>query len=284
MKHVQSYAAAFLALALLGCGGSNARRSNTDPLAGLTTPRVEAIVRVERASLQHPERFTDEQLLDPMNQEVFEDLLPGARTVFGFQDPLNFQTGENYVFQLAAYRADGSRVVLPATFASSDFDHLYGSLASNTGVFLGSNQTTTTDQTIRATFNGVEYQTQFALRPRQARVIGKVDINGSAPIDGVVIRFYDPSGLVVGSVTTAIDGSFRATVPQGAASFTVAANSLPANLYRVFTYEGNVYEPSNPGCKAPLPVLGVGSQIIGTISLTERVEGQPAPELTGCTG
>ncbi|AIE86457.1 hypothetical protein [Fimbriimonas ginsengisoli] len=285
MKHVQSYAAAFLALALIGCGGSSDNRSSGgDPLAGLSTPRIEAIVRVERASLMHPDQFSDEQLLDPTNQAVFNDLIPSAKTVFGFQDPLNFQTGENFVFQLAAYRSDGSRVVLPATFTSSDTAGTFGVIASNTGTFNASNQATNVSQTVRAQYNGVEYQTQYAVKERQARIVGSVKLDGGNAPANVILQFYNVDGLVVGTVNTATNGTYRASVPQGAVSFTVVGNSVPDSVYRVFTYEGLVFEDSNPGCKAPLPALSIGTQQLSDITLTTRVPGDAGPTPTGCGG
>jgi hypothetical protein len=122
MKYLQAYAAAVMALLLIGCGGSDGNGGTTPVDNGnLGTPHIEAIVQVSRASLQHPDNFTNAQLLDPNNQAVYNDLLPAAKTVFGLQDPLNFQIGENFVFQLVAYdRVTGARVILPASFFSSD--------------------------------------------------------------------------------------------------------------------------------------------------------------------
>lgn len=282
MKQLKSYAAAILALAIIGCGGSGGGGSTTPTNPNLGTPRIEAIVRVDSSSLQHPGNFTPAELLDPTNQEVYNDLLPTAKTVFGYQDTLNFQVGEHYVFQLAAYdTVTGRRTVLPASFMSSDATNTFGSLAENSGSFEASSTATADNQTVFATYNGVNYQLEYAVRPRQARVIGKIlTSDTNAPVGGVSINFHTDTGLFVGQVTSAKDGSFRASVPTSASQYTVVGNTIPAAEYRVFTFNSLTFAASDADCRAPLPGLVQGTQLIGDILLTPRTQEQPG--LTGC--
>src|SRR5476649_1039848 len=115
MKHVQIVAAALLAFAVVGCGGSG----NGTPAAKINgaTPRVEAIVQVLRTNLQHPDQWTDAQLLNPQTPGLQADLINPL--VFGIEDPTNIQCNEQVVFQLVNYGADGTRNIIPATFVSS---------------------------------------------------------------------------------------------------------------------------------------------------------------------
>jgi len=282
MKQVQSYMAVFLALMVLGCGGSGGSGAAPVLTSNLSTPAIEAIVRVERNNLMHPNSWTDAQLLDPTNQALKADLI--VSTVFGFQDPTDFQTGEEYVFQLAAYTSTGTRVVLPATFQTQDLSFTYGNLGSNSGVFTASDQTTTTDQVIQASYNGITYSAKYDIRQRQARLLGQA-LYGTTntPVAGSVLDFYDPNGAVVGTVTTASDGTFRASVPQNSAAFSIDPHTLPTTAYGVFSIDGLVYAAGSPDCRAPLPGLVVGTQSFDQpVYLTTAVAGQAAPATSGC--
>jgi len=285
MKYLQAYAAAVMALLLIGCGGSDGKGGTTPVDNGnLGTPRIEAIVRVSRASLQHPDNFTNQELLDPTNQEVYNDLKVSAKTVFGLQDPLNFQIGENFIFQLVAYdQTTGERVILPATFASSDIVGAYGQLGENSGSFDASNTATADNQTMFANYNGHHYEVQFAVRPRQARVVGKILAAGTnAPIAGIQLLFYTNSGQFVGQVTSAADGTYRASVPTSAFEFTVEGNTIAPSNWREFTYNSLTFDASNPDCRATLPALQQGTQTLGSIYITPRTSAQPP--LSGCSG
>lgn len=285
MKYLQAYAAAVMALLLIGCGGSDGKGGTTPVDNGnLGTPHVEAIVEVSRASLQHPNNFTDAQLLDPTNQAVYNDLLPAAKTVFGLQDPLNFQIGENFVFQLVAYdKTTGARVILPASFFSNDIDGTYGLLGQNSGNFNASSVATADDQTLYATYQGVSYESKYAVRPRQARVVGKVlSTDTNTPQAGVELLFYTSTGQFVGKVVTAADGSYRASVPTSAFEFTINGNSINPGNWREFMFNSLTFDASNADCRAVLPALQQGTQVLGTIFLTPRTLAEPA--LTGCSG
>jgi len=285
MKYLQAYAAAVMALLLIGCGGSDGK-GGKPPVenSNLGTPRIEAIVQVSRASLEHPDNFTDEELLDPTNQSVYADLRTAAKTVFGYQDPLNFQIGENFVFQLVAYdNVTGERVVLPATFRSNDNTGVYGVLGQNSGTFEASNAATADNQTLFASYKGLNYQTQFAVRPRQSRIVGKVlTSDTNTGVAGVELLFYTNSGLFAGKVTTAPDGTYRASVPNSASEYTVNGNTIPSSQWREFTYNSLTFDASNADCRATLPALAEGTIVLGSIFLTPRTAEQPA--LTGCSG
>jgi len=285
MKYLQASTAAVLALLLIGCGGSDGNGGTTPVDNGnLGTPRIEAIVRVSRASLEHPDNFSNQELLDPTNQAVYNDLLPGAKTVFGIQDPLNFQIGENFVFQLVAYdKTTGERVILPATFFSSDSQGIYGTLGQNSGSFDATNTATADSQTLFAQYNGGNYEVQYAIRPRQARIVGKVvSSDTNTPMAGVQLLFYTNSGQFVGQVTTASDGTYRASEPTSAFEFTVNGNTIAPTNWREFTYNSLTFDASNPDCRAALPALQQGTQTLGTISITPKTLDQPS--LTGCAG
>jgi len=285
MKHVQSFAVAFTALVIVGCGGSGTNHNTTVvPTGDLSTPRVEAIVRVERTNIKHPNNWTDDQLLDPTNLALQADLIDP--TVFGYQDPTNFQTGERFIFQLAAYHADGTRVILPATFSTLDLSGTYGNLGTNSGAFDASLKATSSDQTMLAVYNGNTYQAIYDVKERQARVIGKVQLQTTnAPVAGVVVDFYDQNNFLSSKVTTAPDGTFRASAPIASVKFSVDPHSLSTSIYNVFVFGGPTYAAGNPDCEAPLPALVVGTNpALGTIDLVPAVAGQPQPTTDGCVG
>jgi len=283
MKHAQSFAAAFLALMIVGCGGSGGGHSSTGTTSpNLSTPRIEAIVRVERTNLNHPNAWTDDQLADPTNLNVKADLIDP--TVFGYQDPTNFQTTERYIFQLAAYQPDGTRVILPATFQTLDVSQTYGNLGTNSGAFDASANTTISDQTIIATYNGASFEALYDIRERRARLLGAIQNQTTkAGVFGVVVDFYDPFGNLVDKVTTAVDGSFRASVPIQASTFTVDPHSLGLNFFNVFGYVGKTYLAGNVDCLAGLPGLSLGAQSFSApFLIVPATAGATQPATDGC--
>lgn len=280
MKNVMSYVAAIMALTMIGCGGSNSGKAPSDPTAGVSNIHIESIVRVSRSNLMHPDRFTDEQLLDPTNTDVQNDLSPAARLVFGIQDPLNFQISEQYVFQLVGTQ-NGKRVILPASFRSSDISGTFGTVSVNSGLFTASDTATSTSQTMFANFNGVDYQTPYAVKVRQARLIGKVLDTSGNPISGVIVKFFSADGAFVGQVTSASDGTYRASVPTSAAKFTLTGSSVPLTEHRVFTYGTDGFRVDDVDCLATMPSIALGSQEVPTIVLTPTTSEEPP--ITGCS-
>lgn len=291
MKHVQSFAAAFLALIIIGCGGSSSSSTTgtaTSGTSNLSNPRIEAIVRVETTNLMHPTEWTDAQLEDPLNLSVKADLI--NPTVFGFQDPTNFQAGERYFFQLAAYTPSGGRVILPATFQSLDLSGTYGNLGTNSGAFDASNNATTTAQTILATYNGLTFQAAYDVKQREARVLGQVELQTSnAPEPGATLDFYDVDGRLVGTVTSSVDGTFRASIPIAATTFTIDPHTLntaannPTPVYNVFAFGGPIFGAGDPECTAPLPGLSIGTiSLSSPIFVVPSTAGVSQPATSGC--
>lgn len=297
MKHVQKFAAAILALTVVGCGGSG----NGTPTASIAgaTPRVEAIVQVLRTNLMHPGvnpatgqlYWTDAQLLNPQTPGLQADLI--NQTVFGIQDPTNIQCNEQLVFQLVNYSADGTRNIIPATFTSSDTGGLYGNLSGNTGVYLAGNSPTpppsptTGSLSVTATADGQTYSTFYNIKVDQVRLIGSVSAPGAtqSQLNQILVEFFNASGGLVDTVTVATDGTFRASVPTVATSFTVVADTIPSAFYQSYSYGGNQYTAGLVTCFAGLPTgLIAGATVLpSTVSITPRVAGQGTPTPTGCS-
>lgn len=280
MKTLPLFAAALLALAITGCGGSGDSSSTPTPGINLTEPRIEAVVRLEQTNLRDPNKYSEVDLLDPTRINPNDLIDP---RVFGVQDTQNLQTEESYYFQLVSYGPNGERVILPASFATNDLEYRHGTVASNSGLFIASDEPTTAPIIVYATYNGNTYSTTYRVNQRQVRLLGRVLLEGSgAPVAGVRFAFYTANSAYVGEVTSGYDGSIRASVPLGATYFTVIPSSLPANLQPQFVYQGLRYAAGDPDCRATLPPLELSFSDLGTVTLTARVVGQPAPALTGC--
>jgi len=286
MKHVQKFAVAMLALIVVGCGGSGNGPSSSKSIAN-GTPRVEAIVKVLPTNLQHPSQWTAAQLANPQTPGLQADLI--NPTVFGIQDPTNIECGQYMVFQVVSYSADGlTRNILPgATFVSSDTTGNYGTLSGNTGDFVAGSTATTTPLTITGTVNGVSYSANYDIKIKQVLVIGSVLAQGTNAnqLAGSMVQFYDVNGLQVGLVSIQSDGSFRASVPTIAASFTVVADTIPGTFYHSFNYLGLQYDAGVATCFAPLPTgLSIGTVALpGVIYVAPRVAGAGTPPSTGCS-
>jgi hypothetical protein len=280
MKHVYLLAAAIMALALIGCGGSG---TGTDPVQpnDPSTPRIEAIVRVDRSNLRDPNKYTEAQLRDPFAIDPADLVDP---TLLGIQDANNLQILESYYFQLVSYDQQGNRIVHDdVTWSISDTR--YGNLGSNTGLYITDNAPTNSTQYVFAQRGEQRYQEQVQIRPRQVRLIGQMVSEGSErPVWNVQLAFYDNFGTRVASIRTAVDGTFRASIPTNTVSFTVIPETVPAGFYQSFTFNGLRYDAGRPGCRAPLPQMQEGTFVLNhLIRLTPRVEGQPTPPATGCT-
>lgn len=295
MKRSKSYVAALLALAIIGCGGSGGGNSTTGTTGGtvdVNGAHIEAIVRVTRDNLIDPDptKYTDAMLLDPTNEAVKADLV--NPTVFGIQDPSNLQSNESYVFQLVRYDSSGHRIVLPATFAIDDATNVYGTLGTNTGSYDTTSLATpsTKPLTVRAYVNDVLIDSAtVVVNSRQVRLLGNlVRSDNGQPVVGVHLLFVTATGLPAGSVTTAHDGTFRASVSPSATSFTVDPTSLPfgsssdQQYYLVFGYNGANYAAGDADCRAPVSALDPGTEQLGTVTLYPRSLGM-SPDLSGCS-
>ena len=290
MKQVQKFAYAMLALAVVGCGGSGNGTSTTTSTVITSTPRIEAIVKVLPTNLLHPTQWTAAQLLNPQTPGLQADLV--NPTVFGVQDPSNFQAGEQYVFQLVSYTTTSTGIVrniLPGVFfASTDPNNTYGNLASNTGDYTAGTNKTTNALFVTAAYNGVNYQAGYSIQTDQVRLLGTVLAQGTNAnqLAGTKINFVDGTGLLVDTATVGFDGSFRASVPTTAVGFTVVADSVPSGFYQSYNYLSTQYDAGVVGCDgtASLPT----GLAVGTVSLTApvyvapKVAGQGPPSSTGC--
>jgi hypothetical protein len=285
MKHVLKFAIATLALVAVGCGGSGNQPAPSTITVANGTPRIEAIVKVLPTNLMHPDTWTPAQLLNPQTPGLQADLI--NPTVFGIQDPTNIECGEKMVFQVVTYSTDGTRNILPATFTSSDATGVYGTLAGNTGDYTAGNTATSQPFTVTGTVNGSSYSTQYDIKIEQVRLLGTVLTQGTNAnqLAGTLLQFYNASGALVDTVTVQSDGSFRASVPVVATSFTVVADSIPQTFYQSSNYLGLQYDAGVVTCFAPLPSgLTVGTtSLTGTVYVSPRVTGQGTPPSTGCS-
>ncbi len=122
--------------------------------------------------------------------------------------------------------------------------------------------------------------------PGQATLTGRVLIESTTfGVGGIVLRFYNVSGVQVGTVTTDTCGYFVATIPSNATRFHVDPASINGSLYyRQFTYGAKRYAATISTCTAPLPALLDNSVIAlpsGSILLPSTV-GPPPPPPNGC--
>jgi hypothetical protein len=312
MKNVLKFAVAMLAAVVVGCGGGG-----TGPATKVTPPaikpHVECIVKVLRTNLMHPNGWTDAefaalqaqypnltfyqsgwtdaQLADPTNPAVYADLID--KTAFGIQDPLNIQCGEQMVFQVVNYSANGTRNILPGTSFQSSDGGTFGTLAGNTGDYIAGNSPTTSNLAMTGTINGFSYFTTYAIKIDQVRLIGKVLVEGTNALltpDPThnyppQIQFFNQAGGLVDTVAIAEDGTFRASVPTLAASFTVVGDSLPSAYYQSFQYLGLQYNASQVTCYAPLPTgMQNGTVTIPGIVYIAPNDGSGLPTADGCSG
>jgi hypothetical protein len=239
MKHLKLLVAGLVALAIAGCGGDG-NDSDTPSIENLSAPRVEAVVRVERSNLLNPAMYTDEQLRDPSVVKPSDLIVP---TVLGVQDLTNFQTDESYYFQLVAYSDSGRRVILPATFSSSDTEFTHG-VVGDSGLFLASNVPSDLAEYVYADYQGVRYVGEYEVRERRVRYLNRVVLRTGGvdrPLANAKINFYDPSGRYVGTVTSGYDGTFRASLPLNTALFTVDPHSLAGGASYSFIYNGTTH-------------------------------------------
>ena len=313
MKHVQKFAFGMLALMVVGCGGSGNSSSPVTTKVMYSTPRVEAIVKVQTTNLLHPKKWTAAQLLDPETPFLQQDLINPY--VFGAQDPMNIEAGEQMVFQLVSYQVDPTtgkyvynaaglpvrKIYTGVTFSNSDQSNTYGKLSANTGEFTAGATPTSasTNLEVTAFYNGVTYQANYAIRIAQARLIGSVLAQGTSALVTASplspqpqVQFFDGTGALVDTVTVQYDGTFRASVPTTTAVFTVVADTVPKEFFQAYNYISTEYTAGVIGCSGQAPVqtgLQVGINLLGgsitaygqPILLSPNTGGS-APGSTGC--
>jgi hypothetical protein len=287
MKRIHLFAGVLVALAaiIIGCAGSSNDTPNTTGGDITGTPRIEAVVVVDRTNLKDPSKYTDAELQDPLIVNP-NDLI--NKTLYGVQDPKNIQTEEEYYFQLVYYDEGGTRRIIDnseVVWTLSTPTGLFGQIGNNSGLFVAPNRVTFDNQFVYATYRNTRYQIRYAVLPRQVRLIGQVATEGNGnPVKGVKLFFFDQFNAQVGEVESSYDGSFRASVPLSAVKFAPTVDSLPANYYQTFLFKGLRYTVGVAACKAPLPTLDiVGAFILeDEILLKVRQDGVPTPDPTGC--
>lgn len=284
MKQFYSVAAALVALALAGCAGSGSSSSSNKAVGATTEPRVEAVVRLTQADIvtSAQGKYSDADLLDPTKIQP-SDLVDPLH--FGIQDPFNIQASEDVYFELVNYTTatDGTitRHILPSgNWTVNDSTGLAGSVAVNSGLFTAGAQQTTSTEAVTAYVNGVTYGTNYGIKPRQVRLIGKVLGEDATAIMGVTVDFYAPQDpndatsplQLIGQVKTAYDGSFRASVPTYTnVTLQLENATVPAKYWRSFTYNGVRYDTGTTLCTAPVPasLLQVGERNMVDTSITD---------------
>jgi hypothetical protein len=217
MKQLRSLGAYALGLFVLGCAGNG-----TDAVIGPDTGGGPVIVG------------------SPMVEVVsVSGFVPQA--IPSYLDPLNIRTSEQVQFQLVGYTSTGQRVVLSGSnWRTNDTTNIFGVIAGNTGVFTAASRQTPVNQLVSVRYNGQEYATEFAVKPRQARIVGSVLRRDTGlPLRGVIVYIYTNDGSYLGLAQTSYDGTFRASVPTTAARFQVFNDSLPGSVMRMIQYNSD---------------------------------------------
>lgn len=255
MKRVLLFSLGIVALLTSGCGGSGGGSSSTDSTANLGTPQIEAIVKIERTNLVNQSQYTDEELLDPTVVDPDDLIVP---TIYGVQDLDNFQTNETYVLQLVAYNSvTGARVILPASFRTGDTDFTYGNLG-NSGLYTASDISTISSVGVWATYNNQTYSSTYQLKEQRLRYIGKVVLETGAVAKGVKVNFYDSNGLSTGTVVSAYDGTFRASLASTTVAFSIDPHSETQGRNN-FSFGGTTYIAGDPTARPSLTLASTGT-------------------------
>jgi hypothetical protein len=240
-----------LALLIFGCGGGGSSGGNGGGTGTLNDIRVESVFAAD----------------------------PGT-----IVDPLNIQVGDTIRFQVVGYDDNDNRVILNASnWRTTDAARQAGQL-TQAGVLTATASSNGTRYTVSANAAGAVRSRQYEVRPSQARVRGRVvDATSGLGIDNIQVRFYNDAGTVVGSVRTAFDGTFLASVPLAATRFHLDPQTVPNAYYNSYSFAGLRYAPTIGTCTAPLPPLSMGltTNLPANISLP-RASGPPPPPPTGC--
>ena len=257
MKHGNAWAIGLLALTLTACGGngSNDRKTstNTDNLGLTGDYRVEAVL-------------TD-KTLDP-------DYI--------YQDPLNLEAGDNVTFLLVNYSGSGSsatRSVVPTqsftadgvSFTTNDTTARAGALSPTDGIFTAASTDSGSRQYIvTARYQGAAFNTLYQINPRlnQVRVRGKVVDSSSNGVYNAVVEFYEPRNPLdtesrqvrVATVRTAVDGTFRASVPIPSITNTLDVSTGDDATPPAITY--TVRPPDGFGTTFTAPTLDINSTVV----------------------
>ena len=107
-------------------------------------------------------------------------------------------------------------------------------------------------------------------------------VSDPAPINGVVVQFFNSAGTLVGSATT-VNGQFNVSIPTTATKFSLLASSINTTQdYAEFFYKSGWYDPTISSCRAALPVLTGGESLtLSTITLDPTSAPPPPPPTCG---
>jgi len=116
----------------------------------------------------------------------------------------------------------------------------------------------------------------------QTRYQGQLLEDGRVtPISGARVRFYNSSGVTVGSTMTTAQGKFWLEVdPTTVSSFFVDKTSINTTyaFYPYFLYKGDTYDMNNTNCHAKVPTATLGAVTwITSFSVPVRSDPPPSP-------
>ena len=295
MKHVHLLAGLSLAVVLIACGGSDNLLNNNGTAGNTTsgsvgiTPLNPAVIHIEAVVL---------------NPTTYDDgAMTGGQT-FIVQDLNNIESEDQIEFQLAYEDSQGRHVINPGNWLSSDTANTYGTLTYNSGIFIASSAQNLHPLTITTEYNGFTYSSFYSVLPRQVRLRGMVVANDThTPVFGAEVDFYGPQNPTIsgsplvfrGKVTSAYDGTFRASIPPSTSSFTVTNASISALVpafQRYMEYLNQYYQTDDSTCYAPLQTYQNGERFMidftnpnpvtnGTVTLVSGA--QPTPTTTACS-
>jgi hypothetical protein len=207
MKRGHVFAIGLLSLSLVACGGNGGDNDDSSEPGRLTNTRIEAtLVNVPAVNLATG--------------------LPES----SYQDILNLVEGDEIQFQLVQLDGSGNRTVIgntdTVTYAIQGNTALQNSLTPYGRLAIPRDSSIRTPQTVTAIYNGIAYGDSFQIAsPRNnVRLRGHVyAANSTTPVYRALVRFYSVNNTTgastqIANVRTAIDGSFRVSVPTTSAS------------------------------------------------------------------
>lgn len=280
MKHGHAWAIGLLALTLSACGGSH-HHDDSSTVVTTTGPGLTSDYRIEAV--------LSDTTLDP-------DYI--------YQDPLDLQVLDNVQFQLVNYpggTADsrhvaptvGSTTEAAVSFATNDTLNRAGVLTSGGSFTASGTDSGATSYVVSATYNGNTYTTSYHTSPRlnSTRVRGKVlDETNGGGVYNAEVDFYGPRNsvstrnVVLATVRTGPDGTFRATVPLPSdvasggtvdLSFTVRQ---PVGYNGSFDYAGSTYVTD--GTDRPPLTLSAGDYYFDTSTEIGLTSGSATADLS----
>ena len=202
-------------------------------------------------------------------------------------DPLNIVVGSNVQFVLAGYEVgSGTRVVLNATSWSVLDNPAVGTI-NGTGNFSAA---APGNARIAAMWNGTPTATPLPITVRPqglAGVQGQVR-NGSNPVAGVIVIFYNASDVEVGRATAMSNGTFLGWVPTTAVTMNLHEPTLEGRWLKQWDYRSDTYQAGGliPNCHATMVLTG-GPLVAGqTRTIADPIQvfdlNTPPPFPNGC--